>query len=512
MLLHHRFIEIAKRYGSKLAIIDRTLNRRVTYSKALIGSLILSEKFKKYAPGFKGIMLPTSAGAELSIHGALLSGRVPVMINYSTGAAQNAEFAQKKCDFRTIVTARALLEKIKCPVIPGMVFIEDIMQKVTLKDKLSAALRSKLPVSMLKRSVHAGSEDDDLIVLFTSGSEKDPKAVELTHRNIVSNVESISSMLDISHDDIFLANLPYFHVFGQTGNLWAPLYHGMTLVSYANPLDYKAICDCVREEQCTLMVGTPSFFWGYVRKSEPGDFKSVRIALTGADKCPDALRREFFDKHKIVLLEAYGTTETSPGISINAPGANKPGSVGRPIPGMQVRIEHYESGEACRPGEIGKILVKGDNVMKGYFDDFEETTMHIRHGWYDTGDMGYMDADGYLWHVGRLKRFLKIGGEMVSLIKVEDVLEKFLPPDVSCCVVEVPDHMKGAKIVAVVTQAVDERALVKKMADHLPNIALPRQFVVLEELPKMASGKIDFRTITETVRDLQHSRESSTAH
>lgn len=507
MLLHHRFIEIAKQFGGKLAIIDRTLNRRVTYSKALIGSLILSEKFKSYDPGFLGIMLPTSAGAVLSVLGTLMSGRVPVMINYSTGAAQNAEFAQKKCDFRTIITARALLEKVKCPIVPGMVFIEDIMQRVSLKDKLSAAIRSKLPLSMLLRSVHAGSEDDDLIVLFTSGSEKDPKAVELTHRNITSNVESISSVLQISEKDIFLANLPYFHVFGQTGNLWAPLYHGMTLVSYANPIDYKAVCDIVREEGCTLMVGTPSFFWGYVRKSEPGDFKSVRIALTGADKCPDALRKEFLAKHNITLLEAYGTTETSPGISINSHAQNKPGSVGRPIPGVQVRIEHYETGEACAADQIGKILVKGDNVMKGYFDDFEETSMHIRHGWYDTGDMGYMDSDGYVWHVGRLKRFLKIGGEMVSLIKVEDVLEKFLPADVSCCVVEVPDHIKGAKIVAAVTQPIDERSILKKMGDLLPNIALPRQFVVLEELPKMASGKIDFRSITETVRDVIQNRE-----
>lgn len=148
--------------------------------------------------------------------------------------------------------------------------------------------------------------------------------------------------------------------------------------------------------------------------------------------------------------------------------------------------------------------------MKGYFDDFEETTMHIRHGWYDTGDMGYMDSDGYVWHVGRLKRFLKIGGEMVSLIKVEDVLEKLLPKDVSCCVVEIPDHVKGARIVAAVTQSVDDRTLLKKMSEHLPNIALPRQFVVLEELPKMASGKIDFRSITETVRDMLRTTESRT--
>lgn len=380
MLLHHRFVEIAKRFSGKTAIIDRTVDRRVTYSKALIGSLILAEKFKLNDPGFMGIMVPTSAGAALSVLGALMSGHVPVMINYSTGAEQNAAYAQKKCDFKTIITSRAFLEKIKCPLVPGMVFLEDIMASVSLKEKIAAAIKSKLSASMILNSVHKGSEDDTLIVLFTSGSEKDPKAVQLTHRNISSNIESLSSVFEISENDVFLANLPYFHIFGQTANLWAPLYHGMTFVTYANPLDYKVICDVVREEKVTLMVGTPSFFWGYLRKSEPGDFKGVRIMLAGADKCPESLREAFLEKHGIVLLEAYGATETSPGISGNSYSANKPGSVGRPFPGVQVRLEHNETGEQCATGEIGKILVKGENVMKGYFDDFEETSMHIRHG------------------------------------------------------------------------------------------------------------------------------------
>ncbi len=502
MLLHHRFVEMAKKQGNKLAIIDRTLDRRVPYSKALIGSLILGEKFKRYDEGFIGIMLPTSAGCVLSVLGALMSGRVPVMINYSTGAAQNAEFAQKKCDFTTIITARALLEKVKCPVVPGMVFIEDILKEVSLKDKLGALVKSLLPVPMLLKRIAGGDEQDTAFILFTSGSERDPKAVQLSHKNIVSNISSLSTAFGLNENDIFLANLPYFHIFGQTANLWTPLHLGMTIVTYANPLDYKAVCDAIREEKCTLVVGTPSFLWGYLRKSEPGDFKSVRIALSGADKCPDALRKDFFDRHNIVLLEGYGTTETSPAISVNMPGANKPGSVGRPIHGVSVRLEHYETGDACAVGQIGKILVKGDNVMKGYFDDFEETTLHIRHGWYDTGDMGYMDEDGYLWHVGRLKRFLKIGGEMVSLVKVEDVLDKLLPKDASCCVVEVPDHLKGAKIVAAVTHKLDEKAILRSMSDQLPNIALPKQFVVIEDLPKMASGKIDFRKITDMVRDM----------
>ncbi|OGU74209.1 MAG: AAS bifunctional protein [Ignavibacteria bacterium RIFCSPLOWO2_02_FULL_55_14] len=375
------------------------------------------------------------------------------------------------------------------------------MAEVSGFDKIKAAIKSRLSVASLTRQYAGGAKDDTAFVLFTSGSEKDPKAVQLTHRNILSNIRSLEQVYTFTSDDVFLAQLPYFHIFGQTANLWTPIYFGMTIATYANPLDFKTICDIIREEKCSIVVGTPSFFWGYLNKSQRGDFASVRLLLTGADKCPDMLRKGFFEHQDKVLLEAYGATETSPGITVNTPDFNRPGSVGRPLPGVRVRVEHYETGEECPVGEIGKILVQGDNVMKGYFDDFEQTSLAIRHGWYDTGDMGWMDADGYLWHVGRLKRFLKIGGEMVSLVKVEDVLEKLLPEGTACCVVEVPDHLKGAKIVAAVTRRIDERDVTKKMSSSLPNIALPKQFVVIEELPKMGSGKIDFRKVTEMVRE-----------
>ncbi len=506
MLLHQQFVRMAKKYEKKLAIVDRTLNRRVTYKKALIGSLLIAKKFQKYDEGFVGIMLPNSAGAVLAILGTLMSGRIPVMINYSTGAAANCEFAQKKCAFKTIITSKTLLEKINCPKIEGMVFLEDIMKSMSLFDKIKAALKAALPVDLLLKSIHGGNEDDTLLILFTSGSEKDPKGVQLTHKNISQNYNALVNAFSFSSEDVFLANLPYFHVFGQTANLWVPFCTGMTIVTYANPLDFKTICDIVREEKATIMAGTPTFFWGYLRSSKPGDFDTVRIMLSGADKCPDALRAGFIDKHNKVLLEAYGTTETSPAITVNTESHNRPGSVGRPIDGIQVITENYETGERCQVGEIGKILVKGDNVMKGYFDDFEQTSLSLRHGWYDTGDMGYMDADGYLWHVGRLKRFLKIGGEMVSLIKVEDVLEKVLPPDVECCVVEVPDAIRGARIIAAVTQQVDEKDILSKISGLLPNIAMPSKFVLIPEMPKLGSGKIDFKTITERVRDIVQKR------
>ena len=502
MLLHHRFIEVAKRYGDKPFIIDRTAGRKFTYKRGLIASLILAGKLKRFEPGFIGIMMPNSAGAVLTILGALFSGRVPVMINYSTGAEENCVYARKKCDFKTIVTSKVFLAKINCPTLPGMVFIEDMMAEISTYDKLKAAFKAALPVAMLKERVSQGDEDDDLFVLFTSGSEKEPKAVELTHGNILSVVDGLEKIVNLTPQDIFLCQLPYFHIFGQTGNLWVPLCLGMTLVTYANPLEYRSICEIVRDEKCTILLGTPSFFSGYLNRSEEGDFRSVRLMLVGADKCPDALREGFLEKHGKVLLEGYGATETSLIIAVNTPEFNRPGSVGKSFPGVRIRLENYQTGEECGLREVGKILVKGDNVMKGYFDDFEQTSLAMRHGWYDTGDMGWMDEDGFLWHGGRLKRFLKIGGEMVSLVKVEDVLEKFLPEGVDCCVVEVPDHLKGARIVAVVTRKLEEKDILRKMSGQLPNIALPRQFVVIEELPKMGSGKIDFRRVTEMVRDV----------
>ncbi|MDO9679548.1 MAG: AMP-binding protein [Bacteroidales bacterium] len=502
MLLHQQFVRNAKKYADKLAIIDKTTDKRVTYSRALIGALILSKKFKKYDAGFIGIMIPTSAGCALATVGALMSGKIPVMINYSTGAESNAKYAQSKCGFKTIITSKALLEKINCPAIDGMVMIEDIMAGVTSGDKIGAALQSKLPTAILLNTIHKGDENDTAAILFTSGSEKDPKAVQLTHKNIASNIANFGSYVNVSENDVLLANLVFFHVFGLTVNLWVSLYYGMTMVSYANPLDFQTVCTIARDEKPTIMVGTPSFFWGYLHKSEPGDFKSLRIMVSGADKCPDALREGFMQKHGVTLLEGYGATETAPVISVNSYEFNRPGSTGRVIPGVEVRVENFETGQECKLGEVGKILVKGDSVMKGYYNDPELTAEALQGGWYNTGDMGFFDADKYLWHAGRFKRFVKIGGEMVSLVKVENTLEKHLPMGVSCCVVDVSDEIRGSSIIATVTIEVNKSEILKKMGDDLPNIALPKQFLVIKELPMMSSGKIDFRTVTKIVQDM----------
>lgn len=508
MLLHQQFVLMAKKHAKKMAVIDKATGKNVTYSRALIGALILSSKFNKYEKGFIGIMIPTSAGCALATVGALMSGRIPVMINYSTGAEVNARYAQRKCKFKTIITSKTLLEKINCPVIDGMVLIEDIMAGVTTGDKLMAALRTKLPVNMILNSIHKGDENDTAAILFTSGSEKDPKAVQLTHRNLASNIENFGDYVKLSEADIILANLVFFHIFGLTVNLWVSFYYGMTMVTYANPLDFQTISNIARDEKPTLMVGTPSFFWGYLQKSEPGDFKSLRLMVAGADKCPDALREGFMKKHGVTLLEGYGATETSPVISVNSHEFNRPGSTGKVIPNTLVRIENFETGETCKTGEVGKIFVKGDSVMKGYYDDPELTAEVLVDGWYNTGDMGFFDEDGFLWHAGRFKRFAKVGGEMISLVKVENILEKLLPEGTSCCVVEVADEKKGSYIVATVSKEVNKTHILREMLNELPIIALPRQFIVIRELPMMSTGKIDFRSVTGMVQKILSSSDS----
>jgi acyl-[acyl-carrier-protein]-phospholipid O-acyltransferase/long-chain-fatty-acid--[acyl-carrier-protein] ligase len=501
MILHQEFLRTAKRFPRKMAIVDRTTDKRLTYSRTLLAALILARRFRRLPDHHVGIMVPNSAGSFLSVLGVVMAGKVPVMINYSTGAEENARYAQDRIGFRDIITSRALLEKINCPQIPGMTCLEDIMKILGSLEKIRAALKARLPLRLLRRMVGRGRLDDTVVILFTSGSEREPKAVQLTHRNIGANVRDAIHVYDLGSTDTIMSILPLFHVFGHTVDFWMPLTAGMTAVTHANPLDYKKIPAMIREERVTVIAGTPVFFSGYVREAKPGDFDSLNLLVAGADKTPEWLRSEYRTKHGKTLLEGYGTTETSPVISTNTPANNRPGSIGKALPGVAVRIAELETGEPLPAGREGKILVKGELVMKGYYGDFEETSLRIKEGWYDTGDMGMMDEDGYLWHRGRLKRFVKIGGEMVSLVKTESVLEEVLPEGVDCCVVELPDRNKGARLAVAVTADIDEKTTIKKLTERLPTIAVPRTFVRFDELPKMGSGKVDFRTTMNMVRE-----------
>jgi acyl-[acyl-carrier-protein]-phospholipid O-acyltransferase/long-chain-fatty-acid--[acyl-carrier-protein] ligase len=499
MLLHHIFINKAKSQGSHLLFDDQTTGRKLTYGRSLIASLILARRFKKIEDGYIGILLPTSAGCGLSIFSTLMAGKTPVILNYSTGAEKNIRYAQDRCGFTAVVTSRTLLKKIECPELEEMIFVEDLLASISFFERIRGALIAMLPAGIIYRLLPKTDENDASVILFTSGSEKAPKAVELTHRNIGSNVEAALHVFDFNPADRFLSILPLFHILGLMTNLWLPVAAGASITTYANPLEFKTVASVIRNTQPTIIIGTPYFLTGYIRQAQEGDYEAMRIAIAGADKVPEWLHGAF-EKQDVELVEGYGATETSPVVSVNLPGANRHGSVGRPLPGVEVRIVDVDSGEDLPVGQEGKILVKGDLVMKGYLNDLEETILHIENGWYETGDMGMLDKDGFLWHRGRLKRFVKIGGEMVSLKLIESELEKLLPEEIEYCAVELPDSRKGACIAIALSEKVDEKDLMAKLSKKLPPISLPRRFVVLPEMPKMGSGKVDFRTVTEAVK------------
>jgi acyl-[acyl-carrier-protein]-phospholipid O-acyltransferase/long-chain-fatty-acid--[acyl-carrier-protein] ligase len=500
--LHQRFMQTAKRFSSRIAVYDKATNQDYTYGRMLIASLILKGYIGEIKGKYIGILLPTSMGAMLAVLGTLMNGKIPVMINYATGAIENSRYAREKCGFKTILTSKKLLEKLNLQPLDHMIFVEDILAKVTTLTKLKAALISKLPFPILKGMVHSGSEEEVSVILFTSGSEKEPKAVQLTHKNILHNVDAVPQMVHLDENDVFMSILPMFHVFGLTVDFWLPAILGSSMVTYPNPLEYKTVSDLAREFKATFIAATPAFFYGYMQKSTPGDFSTIRFAIAGADKLPDKVYEGFLKKHNIHIYEGYGTTETSPVISTNYPGLHKLGSIGKPIPGVQVRIMDIHTDKILGNNQEGKLLVKGDMVMTGYLSDMEETSLRIRNGWYDTGDIGIIDDDGFMWHKGRLKRFVKVGGEMVSLVKVEDLLSRLLPDNVICCVVDVPNPTKGSDVVAAVaTGDFDMHAVLKQLKKELPSIAVPKQFYVIEDIPMMASGKVNFREVEKICRE-----------
>ena len=502
MLLHHLFIDNVKKNPSSTAFLEQATEKATTFEDLLIASLVFKKIFSRFPSKFIGLMIPPSGGAIIASLGTIFAKKVPVFINYSTGARENSIYAQKKCGFKIILTSRKLLEKLNIEPIKGMICMEDLVEKINLIDKIKAKLLSKLPANSLKKIVGGENNDEIIAILFTSGSEKDPRAVQLSHKNIMHNVSSLRDYLDLTCRDTFITNLPYFHIFGQTVNLWIPLSLGAKIITTPNPLDYKLITDSVRKYKVTVLVATPTFYYGYLKRSLQGDFESVRYLVSGADKLPALIREEFSIIHNKKLLEGYGTTETSPVVSLNTPWDFKPGSIGKPIPGVKIKITNIETGEEVPRGMEGKILVKGDLVMKGYYNDLEESSLRIRDGWYDTGDIGVFDKEGFLHHRGRLRRFVKIGGEMVSLVKVEEEINNLLENNTICCVVDIPDPVKGSEIVAVVTtKEINQKEIKKKLAKILPPIAIPKKFRVMDELPLSSSGKVNFRQVEEICRN-----------
>jgi len=427
-------------------------------------------------------------------------GRVPAMLNFTSGAA-GLKSALRTAQVRRIVTAHRfidigkfedLVEELKPHA--EFVYLEDVRQNLSLPDKARAAVGQLLPKLIATRPAH----DTPAVILFTSGTEGDPKGVALSHLNLLSNVEQVRSHIALYPSDILFNPLPTFHCFGLTVGALMPLLLGIKVVFHPTPLQPHEIVRRIKASRATILLSTDTFISQYARAGEQGDLTSLRLAVCGAERLRDETRALLRKKNSIELLEGYGVTEASPVIAANQPGANRSGTVGRLMQGMEARLEPVEG-----IPNAGRLVVRGPNVMLGYIKpDNPGVIVPPPGGWYDTGDVVSIDEEGFIAIKGRVKRFAKIGGETVSLAVVESCASA-LWPEFSHAAISIPGERKGEEIVLVTTCPEAQRTdFAGWVHNHgVSELAIPRRIVHVESVPVLGTGKTDYTRVSRTVHE-----------
>jgi acyl-[acyl-carrier-protein]-phospholipid O-acyltransferase/long-chain-fatty-acid--[acyl-carrier-protein] ligase len=459
--------------------------------------------------GRVGVLLPNVNAVPVTLLSLLAAGRVPAILNFSTGVPV-MKICLDLAGVRQVITSRAFLEKAKLDLAPlaaagiELVFLEEVRAGVTGGLKLSRLLSNIVSCGGAFRGLSA-RPDQAAVILFTSGSEGIPKGVELTHRNLLANVRQITAHLDVTDEERFFNAMPLFHSFGLTTCTLFPLVQGFYVFLYPSPLHYRVIPAVVYDKACTVVVGTNTFLNGYARKAHPYDFNSVKFLVAGAEKLQEATANTWARKFGVRILEGYGATECSPVLCANSRIEPRFGSVGRFLPGIEYRLEPVEG---IAGG--GRLQVRGDNIMRGYLNADSNAKFQALGGWYDTGDLARVDEDGFVFLMGRLKRFAKVSGEMVSLTAVEDAFAGAFPQFGNRCeiaVVAVPCEDKGEKLVAVTTEPritlTDLREIIRQKG--LTNLSVPREIRTVREIPKLGTGKTNHRELMALLADPQSS-------
>ncbi|MGB6231742.1 MAG: AMP-binding protein, partial [Litorimonas sp.] len=432
----------------------------------------------------------------LAIH---VAGRVPAMMNFTAGA-RNLRAAAETAPFKTVVTARKFVElgglEDLIAEIKGfaeVVYLEDVREGLGLVDKLRAVLGPVLPGLFLPKA----SPDDTGIILFTSGTEGAPKGVVLTHANILANIEQIEEHVEILPTDIFFNPLPTFHCYGLTaGTLW-PVFSGRPVVLHPSPLQTKTIAQRINDTNATVLFATDTFLQQYMRASGKGGMDSLRIAVCGAERVRDETRAVAHKRFGFEVLEGYGVTECAPVLAANQPGDIRSGTIGKMLPGLQGKLEPVDG-----LAEGGRLLVRGPNVMKGYIKpDAPGQIVCPADGWHDTGDVVSVDEEGYLVIRGRIKRFAKIGGEMVSLTVVENNAAAVWPDAMHAAAI-LPDPKRGEQIVLLTEEKDAKRGdlLAWAQGHGVPEISVPKKIVSVNALPVLGTGKMDYVGVTEMAK------------
>ncbi len=486
-------VAAAKKNGPGRIAIEDPITGSLTAKKVLIGAAVLGRKFQALSgPGEAvGVMLPNANAVAPVILGLMSAGRVPAMINFTAGPA-NVLAACRAAKVRTVLTSRAFVEKARLEALVEalrgevkVVELEDVRPTVGLADKLRA-LRA------WDRPLVAGNADDRGAILFTSGSEGTPKGVVLSHRNILANAAQAAARIDFGRTDKVFNVLPVFHSFGLTAGLVLPLVSGVRLYLYPSPLHYRIVPELIYGSNATILFGTDTFLAGYARSAHPYDFRSLRYVLAGAEAVKETTRRTYAEKFGIRILEGYGVTETAPVLAINTPMFNRFGTVGRVMPGMEVRLETVPGVE-----EGGRLYVRGPNVMMGYLRAENPGVLEPPpEGWHDTGDIVTIDREGFVTIRGRAKRFAKLGGEMISLAAVEALAAECWPGVLSA-VASVPDPRKGERLVMFTEQKDAARSgfQVFTKSKGASEMMAPSEVVVVDRIPLLGSGKVDYGAV-----------------
>jgi long-chain-fatty-acid--[acyl-carrier-protein] ligase len=495
------FMAMVRRCPSQVVIADQRSGVR-TYRDLVTALLLLQPAFRRLPGEFVGIMLPASVAASVATLAVLFAGKTPVMINWTTGP-RGVRHGLELLGVRAVVTARPLVARLESEGfgdVPGfrdrMVYLDEMAGRFSLLARLAAALRARL--GLFSRLSEA-QVPEIAAVLFTSGSEGLPKAVPLTHQNLLTNIRDALAVFRLGPDDALLGILPPFHSFGLTVGALLPVLCGLRTVYHVNPTDAATLASLVEAYRVTVAVGTPTFIGGMVRAAREAQLRTLRMAVTGAEKCPphvyDAVEKAC---PQLRVLEGYGITECSPIVSCNPPERPRRGTIGTPLSSVEHAIVDPESAEPTRPGERGMLLVRGPSVFGGYLrhDGPSPFQPYAGKQWYRTGDLVSEDVDGVLTFCGRLKRFVKIGGEMISLPAVEAALEAGLQPsgaDGPCLAVEATADLEHPELVLFTTLAVDReganRLLREAGLSPLHNV---RRVVRLDALPLLGSGKTDY--------------------
>ncbi|HPS54800.1 MAG TPA: acyl-[ACP]--phospholipid O-acyltransferase [Sedimentisphaerales bacterium] len=505
--LVHEFVKTARKNWRKHSISDST-GQKLNYGQTLVMTIALADKFDEFikAGDKVGILLPPSAGGAIVNLAVTLAGAISVNLNYTMDEQSRADVVQQ-CGIKYIISSHKFLEKTKlsCSSCGKVVFLEDIAAGVNYKARIKAYLKAKFWSIGLLTKGRKYSGDDLLTVIFSSGSSGRPKGVMLSHHNIISNVEAIRMVINARSDDDMCGVLPFFHSFGFNCGLWMPLISGVSVSYHANPLDAPMLAKSVRENKSTILFTPPTFLLNYMRRLGREDFATLRIVAAGAEKLKTHLADEFEKKFGIRPLEGYGATELSPIVALNLPDiesdgvyqmGTKEGTVGHPVPGVAAKVVDVETGNPLDFGQEGLLMVKGPNVMLGYLGMDDKTAEVLHDGWYDTGDIAKIDADGFITITDRISRFSKIGGEMVPHVVIEQTYFDGLKNDEQViAVTAVPDEKKNEELVVLYLEKAGTVEQLHQIITEskLPNIYKPKfgNYIMIENMPTLGSGKLD---------------------